>query len=90
MSTQASSISMVRHCDDGNSVLVAYTHHDVQVRSFVDAVLIGFGTEIIARHRRFLDTADMVFDLLHCQPLLGQRVGLWGHVRQGGGNCEMA
>ena len=33
------------------------------------------GTEVIARHRRSYETADMVFDPMHFLPLLEQKVG---------------
>ncbi len=45
------------------------------VRGYVHEVVIGCGTEIIARHRRSYEKADMVFDPMHFLPLLGQKVG---------------
>jgi transposase len=75
LSTRATSISMVRYRGSDYSVPVAYAHHEVQVRGYVDAVVIGCGTEIIARHRRSYDRADMVFDPMHFLPLLEQKIG---------------
>lgn len=75
VSTRASSISMVRYRCNDYSVPVAYAHHEVQVRGYVDEVIIGCGAEVIARHRRSYDKADMVFDPMHFLPLLEQKVG---------------
>ncbi len=44
---------------------VAYAHHEVQVRGYGGEVVIGCGAEVIARHRRSYEKADMVFDPLH-------------------------
>jgi transposase len=75
VSTRATSISMVRYRGNDYSVPVAYAHHEVQIRGYVDAVVIGCGTEVIARHRRSYDKADMIFDPLHFLPLLEQKIG---------------
>ena len=75
VSTRATSISMVRYRGNDYSVPVAYAHHEVQVRGYVGEVVIGAGTEMIARHRRSYEKADMVFDPLHFLPLLEQKVG---------------
>jgi len=45
------------------------------VRGYVNEVVIGCGAEIIARHTRSYETADMVFDPMHFLPLLEQKVG---------------
>lgn len=73
--TRASSISMVRYRGNDYSVPVAFAHHEVQVRGYVDEVVIGCGAEIIARHRRSYEKADMVFDPLHFLALLERKVG---------------
>ena len=75
VSTRASSISMVRYRSNDYSVPVAYAHHEVQVRGYVHEVVIGCGTEVIARHRRSYEKADMVFDPMHFLPLLERKVG---------------
>jgi len=75
VSTRATSISMVRYRCNDYSVPVAFAHHEVQVRGYVHEVVIGCGTEIIARHRRSYEKADMVFDPMHFLPLLEQKVG---------------
>jgi hypothetical protein len=75
VSTRATSISMVRYRGNDYSVPVAYAHHEVQVRGYVGEVVIGAGTEVIARHRRSYETADMMFDPPRFPPLLEQKVG---------------
>ena len=46
-------------------------HHEVQVRGYVHDVVIGCGTEVIARHQRSYGKADMVFDPLHLSAAAG-------------------
>ncbi len=75
VSTRATSISMVRYRSNDCSLPVAYAHHEVQVRGYVGEVVIGAGAEVIARHRRSYEKANMVFDPLHFLPLLEQKVG---------------
>ena len=83
VSTRATSISMVRFRSNDYSVPVAFAHHEVQslprtrsgVRGYVGEVVIGCGAEVIARHRRSYEKADMVFDPMHFLPLLEQKVG---------------
>ena len=76
VSTRATSISMVRYRNNDYSVPVAYAHHEVQVRGYVGEVVIGCGAEVIARHRRSYEKADMVFDPMHFLPLLEQKVAI--------------
>ena len=75
ISTRATSISMVRYRNNDYSVPVAFAHQNVQVCGYVHEVVIGCGAEIIARHRRSYEKADMVFNPLHFLPLLEQKVG---------------
>jgi transposase len=75
VSTRATSISMVRYRGNDYSVPVGFAHHEVQVRGYVGEVVIGCGAEVIARHRRSYEKADMVFDPMHFLPLLEQKVG---------------
>lgn len=75
LGTRVTSISMVRYRGNDYSVPVAYAHHEVQVHGYVGEVVIGCGAEVIARHRRSYEKADMVFDPMHFLPLLEQKVG---------------
>ena len=75
LSTRATSISMVRYRCNDYSVPVGYAHHEVHVRGYVDEIVIGCGADVIARHQRSYEKADMVFDPMHFLPLLEQKVG---------------
>ena len=75
VSTRATSLSMVRDRGSDDSVPVAYAHHEVQVRGYVDKVVIGCAAEVVARHRRSYEKADRVFDPMHFLVLLEQKVG---------------
>ena len=57
------------------SVPVAYGYHQVWVRGYVEQVVIGCGTEVIARHRRSYEREDTVFDPLHYLPLIERKLG---------------
>ena len=72
---RVSSLSLVRYRGNDYSVPVAYGHHDVIVKGYVDEVVIACGTEEIARHPRSWEKADFVFNPLHYLPLLEQKVG---------------
>ena len=74
-STRVSSLSMVRYRNNDYSVPVAYAHHEVLVRGYVHEVVIGCGTEVIARHRRSYAREDLVFDPIHYLPLLEKKIG---------------
>lgn len=53
---------------------VAYGHRDVWIRGYVDAVVIGCGGEVIARHPRCYDREDMVFNPVHYLPLIEKKI----------------
>jgi hypothetical protein len=61
-------------------VPVAYAHHEVQVLGYVGEVMIGVGTEVVARHRRSYEKAGMIFDPLHFLPLLERKIAAMDHV----------
>jgi hypothetical protein len=71
---RVSSQALVRYKTNDYSVPVAYGHRDVWVRGYVDAVVIGSGGEIIARHPRCYDREDMVFDPVHYLPLIEKKI----------------
>lgn len=75
VSTRVSSLSLVRYRSNDYSVPVAYGYRSVWVRGYVDEVVIGCGAEIIARHQRSYDRADLVFDPLHYLALLERKIG---------------
>jgi hypothetical protein len=71
---RVSSQALVRYKTNDYSVPVAYGHRDVWVRGYVDAVVIGCGGEIVARHPRCYDREDMVFDPVHYLPLIEKKI----------------
>jgi len=71
---RVSSQALVRYKTNDYSVPVAFGHRDVWIRGYVDAVVIGSGGEIIARHPRCYDREDMVFDPIHYLPLIEKKV----------------
>jgi len=72
---RVSSQALVRYKTNDYSVPVAYGHRDVWIRGYVDRVVIGCGTDVVARHRRSYDREDMVFDPIHYLPLLEKKIG---------------
>ena len=71
---RASSQSLVHYKTNDYSVPVAYGHRDVWIRGYVDAVVIGCGGDVIARHPRCYGREDMVFDPLHYLPLIERKI----------------
>lgn len=71
---RVSSQALVRYKTNDYSVPVAYGHRDVWLRGYVDAVVIGCGGDVIARHPRSYEREDMVFDPLHYLPLIERKI----------------
>jgi len=71
---RVSSQALVRYKTNDYSVPVAFGHRDVWIRGYVDAVVIGSGGEIIARHPRCYDREDVVFDPIHYLPLIEKKI----------------
>ena len=74
-SDQVSSLLLVRYRPNDYSVPVAYGYRDVLVRGYVDEVVIGCGSEVIARHIRSYERDDFVYDPIHYLPLLERKPG---------------
>ena len=72
---RVSSLSLVRYKTNDYSVPVAYGYRDVLVRGYVDEVVIGCGSEVIARHIRSYERDDFVYDPIHYLPLLERKPG---------------
>ena len=71
---RVSSQALVRYKTNDYSVPVAFGHRDVWLRGYVDAVVIGCGGDIVARHPRCYDREDMVFDPVHYLPLIEKKI----------------
>ena len=72
---RVSSLSLVRYRTSDYLVPVAYGHRNVLVRGYVDRVVFSCGSEVIARHPRFYERDNFVYDLIHYLPLLEQKTG---------------
>ena len=69
-----SSQSLVRYDTNDYSVPVAYGHQDVWIRGYVDQVVIGCRSEVIAKHPRCYEREDAVFDPIHYLPLIERKI----------------
>jgi transposase len=67
---RASSQALVRYETNDYSVPVEYGHRQVLVKAFVWELVIGCGTEVIARHARSYGREEMIFNPLHYLALL--------------------
>jgi len=74
-SARVSSLSLVRYRSNDYSVPVAYGHREVLVHGYVEAVVIGCGGAVIARHRRSYEREDVLLEPLHYLPLLERKIG---------------
>ena len=68
------STSVVRYKSNDYSVPVRYGHQDVWIKGFVDKVVIGHKTDVIAVHTRSYASADIIFDPLHYLPLIERKI----------------
>lgn len=73
VSTSASSMALVRYRNNDYSVPTAYGHHDVFVRGYVEAVVIGCGNEVIACHQRCYGKEEFIYNPLHYLALLERK-----------------
>jgi transposase len=71
--TRASSQALVRYETNDYSVPTEYGHRHVLVKAFVWEVVIGAGSEVIARHTRSYGREEMIFNPLHYLALLEQK-----------------
>jgi hypothetical protein len=72
---RVSSLSLVRYRSNDYSVPTAYGHREVLVRGYVHEVVIACGAVEIARHPRFYEREDFIFDPLHYLALLERKIG---------------
>lgn len=73
-SGQVTSTSVVRYRANDYSVPVAYGHREVWIKGFVDRVVIGCASEVIADHARSYDKGDIIFDPVHYLALIERKV----------------
>jgi transposase len=73
--TQANSLSLVRFDDNDYSVPVAYAHHDILIKGYVDRVVLCHGPKVIAEHKRSWGKEGVFFNYIHYLPLLERKPG---------------
>ena len=73
-SGRVTSTSVVRYKSNDYSVPVRYGHQGVWIKGFVDKVVIGHKTDVIAVHPRSYGAADIIFDPLHYLPLIERKI----------------
>jgi len=64
----------VRYKTNDYSVPVAWGHQDVWIRGYVDEVVIGCRSEVIARHPRSYEREEVIFNPLHYLPLIENKI----------------
>ena len=79
--TRASSLSLVRFDDNDYSVPVAYAHHEILIKGYVNRVVLCHQEKVVAEHRRSWDKESVFFDYRHYLPLLTQKPGSFDHAR---------
>ena len=76
-----SSLSLVRFDDNDYSVPVAYAHHEILIKGYVDRVVLCHHDKIVAEHPRSWGKEGVFFDYRHYLPLLERKPGALDHAR---------
>jgi len=79
--TRANSLSLARFDRNDYSVPVAYAHHEILVKGYVDRVLLVHKQCVVAEHRRSWGKEGVFFNYLHYLPLLERKPGAVDHAR---------
>ena len=79
--TRANSLSLVRFDDNDYSVPVAYAHHEILIKGYVDRVVLCHNEKIVAEHKRSWGKEAVFFNYLHYLPLLERKPGSLDHAR---------
>jgi hypothetical protein len=72
---------LVRFDDNDYSVPVAYGHHEILVKGYVDRVVLCHKEKVVAEHKRSWGKEGVFFDYLHYLPLLERKPGSLDHAR---------
>jgi len=79
--TQANSLSLVRFDDNDYSVPVAYAHHEILAKGYVDRVVLCHQDKVVAEHERSWSREGVYYDFRHYLPLLERKPGALEHAR---------
>lgn len=80
-STRGSSLSLVRFDDNDYSVPVAYAHHEILAKGYIDRVALCHKTTVVAEHHRSWGKQGIFFNYVHYLPLLERKPGSLDHAR---------
>ena len=78
--TRGNSLSLVRFDDNDYSVPVAYAHHEILIKGYVDRVVLCHRDKVVAEHPRSWDKEGVFFDYRHYLPLLERKPGALDHA----------
>ena len=78
-SSIANSESLVRFDTNDYSVPVDYAYHPVVAKGYSDRVIISYGNNTIAEHKRCWEKERQIFDPMHYLPLLTRKPGGLNH-----------
>jgi hypothetical protein len=79
--SRANSMSLLRFDDNDYSVPVAYAHHEILIKGYVDRVVLCHKEKVVAEHRRSWGKEGVFFDYRHYLPLLQRKPGALDHAR---------
>jgi transposase len=80
VSTRVSSLSLVRYRNNDYSVPTQYGYQDIQVRGYVDKVIIAQAHTIIAQHPRCYGEAQLIYNPIHYLALLERKPGAFSQA----------
>jgi len=80
-STRASSLSLVRFDDNDYSVPVAYAHHEILAKGYIDRIVLCNKATVVAEHPRSWGKQGIFFNYVHYLPLLERKPGSLDHAR---------
>jgi hypothetical protein len=73
--TRANSLSLARFDNNDYSVPVAYAHHEILIKGYVDRVVLCHHHQVVAEHRRSWGKEGIFFDPRHYLALLETKPG---------------
>jgi transposase len=79
--SRANSLSLARFNDNDYSVPVAYAHHEILIKGYVDRVVLCHKEKVVAEHRRSWGKEGIFFNYIHYLPLLERKPGSLDHAR---------
>jgi transposase len=79
--TRANSLSLVRFDDNDYSVPVAYAHHEILIKGYVDRVVLCHGPRVVAEHKRSWGKEGVFFNYRHYLSLLERKPGSLDYAR---------